>query len=159
LDAGADPTIADSQGNTALHLLLGHKFHVDKPTSTVDSPRATIIDSLLAVPSVDLNAANNEGETPLFAYIRRGGSACNNTKDHVHTSENDEKWEEAMMDLLDARGANWCARNGAGKTLLHVAVEAEEWNLTLMPFVGRLPTINFVWGIFWRLHDMGSADN
>ncbi|KXJ84865.1 hypothetical protein Micbo1qcDRAFT_226147, partial [Microdochium bolleyi] len=87
LEAGADPTLADADGNTPLHLLLGGQFRTFCTSSALSSgeisldSNATItsgivLNRLLAVSGVDINAPNKVGETPIFRYLRSGTARC-----------------------------------------------------------------------------------
>jgi ankyrin repeat protein len=62
LNAGANVMAKDKNGNTPLHILLGHKFFISKSTNEVDAK------------GVDWTARNNEGETLLHVAVQREDS-------------------------------------------------------------------------------------
>ncbi|KAH7014372.1 ankyrin repeat-containing domain protein [Microdochium trichocladiopsis] len=141
LDAGADPTKADREGNTPLHILLGGEFRVSldnngsddtKTTNRTSSSAVVVLDRLLSQPGADINAANGAGVTPLFAYLRSGTARPADYQRGITWKQGEdlaeiEKWEVAVLAIFDALGADWSVRcssgSGSGKTLLHAAVE------------------------------------
>lgn len=94
LDQGADPTIGDRQGATAIHYLVG-----SPPKSAIP-----IMEKLLAA-GLDINQKDKLGRTPLITigYMRNG-------------------YEAARM-LLD-HGADPNAQDAHGNTLLHLLADA-----------------------------------
>lgn len=119
MDAGADASIPDLEGNTALHIVLGEiTFYVESPTITIAPDTQAAIDKLLAMPGLDINATNNAGESPVFAYLRKGSVFAYK----LEPSEQ-ARHEIAVLDMLDALGADWTLRNKTGETMMHVAVQ------------------------------------
>ncbi|KAJ1324119.1 ankyrin repeat domain-containing protein 50 [Microdochium nivale] len=146
LEEGADAMLADADGNTSLHLLLGGQFRTFCTSSAFFAgdisldPNATVtsgivLNRLLAVPSVDINAPNKAGETPIFRYLRSGTARCadyqlyDSRRKTLHPEEV-AKWHVAVLDFFDALGADWGVRcsAGSGKTLMHAAVEGHSWS-------------------------------
>ncbi|EGX95550.1 ankyrin 2,3/unc44, putative [Cordyceps militaris CM01] len=144
VDAGADASMADNKGNTALHILLGvHPFVVGWPTFVVEPEERKVVDRLLACPGVDINAANRAGETPIFAYLRSGqvmmgGDNIDGLMEeqlmralqHLGIDKSNKleavvlgKMDTALLDMFAARGVDWLARNNRGETLMHVGVQ------------------------------------
>lgn len=128
LAAGADVSAKDAKGNTVLHYLLQKNFRINKATGEVDSARRVLFDRLMAVPEVDINATNDEGETAVFTYIRHGYGRCIDATLCDKTEENKKKWEAAVLDLFDAHGAQWDVRNLNGETLIHAALHCWGWD-------------------------------
>ncbi|KXJ87825.1 ankyrin repeat-containing domain protein [Microdochium bolleyi] len=146
LEEGADPTLADADGNTPLHLLLRGQFRTCCTSSallsgdiSLDSNAAItsgiVLNRLLAVPGVDINAPNKAGETPIFRYLRSGTARCADyqlydARRKTPRPEEVAKWHVAVLDFFDALGADWGVRcsAGSGKTLMHAAVEGHSWS-------------------------------
>lgn len=129
LAAGANPVLKDAKGNTVLHALLRKDFQVNKSTTSVESARQVIFERLMAIPGVDINVANDEGETPIFEYVRHGVGKCVDAKRKEQTQENLEICEAAVFDMFDAAGVQWQWRNGKGQTLIHAAVSSFGWDI------------------------------
>ncbi|CEJ90118.1 hypothetical protein VHEMI05922 [[Torrubiella] hemipterigena] len=127
LAAGADVAVKDAKGNTMLHYLLRKDFRINKATGEVDSARRVLFDRLMAMPEVDINATNDEGETAISLYMRRGVGRCIEAKHEDETEENKKTWEAAVLDLFDANGAQWDVRNVNGQTLIHAALDGWGW--------------------------------
>ncbi|PWY94530.1 putative ankyrin repeat-containing protein [Aspergillus sclerotioniger CBS 115572] len=77
LDAGADPVVADSDGNTLLHHLAGCLREVNASDRQMTRspqrppPEDLWVDfSRLLGRGLDINARDNNGDTPLFKYVR-----------------------------------------------------------------------------------------
>ncbi|OHF03615.1 hypothetical protein CORC01_00934 [Colletotrichum orchidophilum] len=108
LKAGADPLIADKEGNTVLHV-LSRMLWV--------SPLRPLFTTLLQR-GCEVNARNSKGETPLFWYYAgfRGNWYAPKGGPEIYD-------EEGAIAAFEAAGADFGARDDAGQSLLHVAAE------------------------------------
>lgn len=110
LNAGADPTIADNQGNTVLHVLCRMLWV---------SPLRPLFHKLTEL-GCDVNARNSRGETPLFWYY---GGFSRDERDiyalNRHPATYDD--DEGGIAALEAAGADFGARDEAGQGVLHFA--------------------------------------
>ncbi|KAF4631724.1 hypothetical protein G7Y89_g6412 [Cudoniella acicularis] len=126
LKAPSQPWYEDSDGRNGLHCLAevlltlplpltGSPSILDQEVAraAADSPREQYLDGLLAA-GVDINNYDNEGNTPLMAFIR-----------HAKASDSDSDSEEStgriLLRLLQSK-ANLHRRNRRGETALHIAV-------------------------------------
>jgi ankyrin repeat protein len=106
LDAGADPTAALANGNTALMFASGLGWRDGSPAAPSydqgppEEAVATI--ELLLARGLDINAANNNGDTPLHAAVSGRASP-------------------EIVRTLVARGAKLDAQNKRGQTPLTLA--------------------------------------
>ena len=99
LERGADPTLADKAGDTALNGIVGLKAATMTP----------LLDGLLAA-GADINHQNRHGQTPLIqtAYA--------------------SMVRETVVPLLLARGADPNRQDYRGNTLLHILAEQKSRN-------------------------------
>jgi len=137
LDAGADPLLADRNGETLIHTLAKY--------SSVGSKIPLLLDA-----GVDVNIPNNNGETPL--HLAAGGSRSSanvalllelGADPGLRTVEGDTPLHSAMATLLRpdsatiaalvAAGADINARNDRGMTPVQVA-----WTLGRSEVVDQL---------------------
>lgn len=113
LASGADANARDRLGNTPLHSAIsggGVVFALSSPVSGTlssgDRPKVDALNQvvrLLLAKGADVNASDNDGETPLFWVAARG--------------------HKAVGELLLTRGADVTATDKAGRTPLHQAAE------------------------------------
>ncbi|KAE8550828.1 hypothetical protein EYB25_007058 [Talaromyces marneffei] len=124
LDVGADPLTPEPKGNTILHYLarcLRDERYLH-PTMGFRRSRGQSLDintwkettiwkdfSRLLDQGVDINTRNDNGETPIFEYVR--GLACTQS---LHSP---------ITDSLVAAGADILVRNHEGESLLHVVAK------------------------------------
>ncbi|KAK7702812.1 hypothetical protein SLS64_009422 [Diaporthe eres] len=121
LKAGADPHIADNEGNTVLHVLSRVLW--------VSSMRP-LFNRLIEL-GCDVNARNSKGETPLFWYYAGFRDNKREVYRHLFDPESrayDERHgisydEEGGIAAFEAAGADFGALDNAGQSLLHVAAE------------------------------------
>ncbi|KAK3986085.1 ankyrin-2 [Cladorrhinum sp. PSN332] len=109
---GADPTIPDNQGNTALHYLaVGLDWNVCCKA---------LFPKLVGM-GMDVNARNSAGETPVFWWIK--GPENNMLKDSYPAKfDNTTREEEEMAwKLFEDSGADLTAVDNKGRGLLHFA--------------------------------------
>lgn len=109
LKAGADPLIADNEGNTILHLLSRMLW-----VSTM----RPLFNKLVEL-GCDVNARNSKGETPLFWYY--DGFTKDEHEICTHNRDPETYDEESGIAALEAAGADFGALDNAGQSLLHVA--------------------------------------
>ena len=95
VNAGADPHVRDSSGRT----LLNYAVIFDRPLRYI---------RVLIEIGVDVNAEDNNGDTPLFNHVQS-----------IHTSDNDAT--DVVRTLVNA-GADPHVRDSSGRTLLNYAV-------------------------------------
>ena len=123
LKLGADPHLADLQGNTSLHLLLRCKWDVDSAGQvyTGEAAPAEALAYLVSTARVDVNARNAKGETPLFAFFGRG--AMSSHVPHRFSEEEEEDdyhpGDAAVWKLFESVGMDFKALNKQGESLLH----------------------------------------
>ncbi|KAK2606272.1 hypothetical protein QQS21_003320 [Conoideocrella luteorostrata] len=107
LDAGANASAVTNTGETALHILapaLGRE----------DGTR--LFKLLVEKHCLDVNARNKRGETPVFAWCK--STVGDNRRYPYGESEGD--YLEGVTGVLKELGADFCARDGEGRSLLHV---------------------------------------
>ncbi|CAG9956912.1 unnamed protein product [Clonostachys rosea f. rosea IK726] len=115
LEAGADPNVTDRDGNTALHFLgarlAGFGWDSDEVAALHDLFRG------LVELGLSINAKNNRGETPIFAYFRDLGEASS----HKHDINYDIVKQNESLDLWISGSdvADVFHVDDEGNTLLH----------------------------------------
>lgn len=109
LKAGADPLIADNEGNTVLHVLSRMLW--------VSSMRP-LFNKLIEL-GCDVNARNSRGETPLFWYY--AGFRRDEHEIYKHDRDPGTYDEEGGIAAFEAAGADFGALDNAGQSILHVA--------------------------------------
>ena len=145
IENGADPVEPDSEGNTALHhsarkreFLKDDSFFIQffkehgadsvKPDSEEelalyhlarkqDPLKGNSIFIRFLDLGVDINARNNEGNTPLLEYIDKG---FNPQADWMWGKREDEEFEDPCFRVFQSVGADFFAVNNAGSSLLHI---------------------------------------
>ncbi|KAK0712926.1 ankyrin repeat-containing domain protein [Lasiosphaeria miniovina] len=114
LEAGADPTLVDGEGNSSLHFLarrLGRKTKV-----------RNLFSRFLEL-GLDINARNANGETPLFDYAKKAVVNPKTERSYrVHEGSEKDIWE-----LFESAGADFTAKDSRGRGLLHVAAKKNKW--------------------------------
>ncbi|KAG8157059.1 hypothetical protein KVR01_013049 [Diaporthe batatas] len=111
LEAGADPLIADNEGNTVLHIVSRMLW--------VSSMRP-LFKKLIEL-GCDVNARNSKGETPLFWYSR--GFREGKLDIYKHNLETATYDEEGGIAAFEAAGADFGALDSVGQSILHVAAK------------------------------------
>jgi ankyrin repeat protein len=115
LDAGADPFIADNNGNTILHVLL-------QSLSTEETHK--FLQRLINC-GLDLNTRNVRGETPWFVLFTRNypftNKLYNPNQKLDEMDELDKGFLENLVSILETASPNFHARDNRGRSLLHVA--------------------------------------
>lgn len=111
LKAGADPLIADNEGNTVLHVLSRMLW--------VSSMRP-LFNNLIEL-GCDVNARNSRGETPLFWYY----AGFSRDEHEIYKDNRDPGTydEEGGIAAFEAAGADFGALDNAGQSILHVAAK------------------------------------
>lgn len=98
LSSGYDINIADSYGNTLLHLLAANSNHASSSFKQID-----LLKYLLFLDSCDVNQRNEKLDTPLHLAVQCGDSV--------------------IVELfLSSPRCDVAARNSKGQTILHLAV-------------------------------------
>ncbi|VUC31886.1 unnamed protein product [Clonostachys rosea] len=153
LDAGADPTFADYNGDTALHHFCCSLGYVEESgTSPLD-----LLIRLLSF-GLSVNAVNEDGETPIFYFLRCQGTVSNiegappNVKDV--RKEMDRQTE--VLDALSNAGAELLVANNSGDTLLHVVSSTK--NPSQNADISALMVSRFRWLLEKGLDPMGEND-
>ena len=106
--AGALPSAADDEGDSALHILakeISSKSHRD-------------LVRLLVARGADINCRNLQGETPLFRFAFRDGRGANFRSSETTIEDPEAK---LAMELFQELGADFFAKDNEGRGLLHVA--------------------------------------
>lgn len=111
LKAGADPLIADHEGNTVLHVLSRMLW--------VSSMRP-LFNKLIEF-GCDVNARNSKGETPLFWYY--SGFRRDEREFYTHNRDPETYDEDGGIAAFEAAGADFGALDNAGQSILHVAAK------------------------------------
>lgn len=111
IKAGADPFIADDEGNTVLHVLSRMLW--------VSSMRP-LFNKLIEL-GCDVNARNSRGETPLFWYY--AGFRRDEHELYTHNHDPETYDEEGGIATFEAAGADFGALDNVGQSLLHVAAK------------------------------------
>ncbi|KAH0491001.1 hypothetical protein TgHK011_002447 [Trichoderma gracile] len=107
LQAGADHTVVNNNGDTLLHI-LGRGLAI--------AALRTLFETLVNR-GLDINARNNRGETALFSFY-----GCPKTNANArYFAEPDRPSGEHTTALLVKLGGNFSARDERGRGLLHVA--------------------------------------
>ncbi|KAL3451363.1 ankyrin repeat-containing domain protein [Aspergillus insuetus] len=105
IERGSNPLEPDPRGNTILHHLAAYMY-ANKRAGM--SPRiATFISA-----GVDINARNNEGETPLLKYM-----SCAKSDHGIFK-------RLSVIEQFVGMGADIFTQNNAGETILHVIASA-----------------------------------
>jgi ankyrin repeat protein len=131
LSAGADPASIDSStGDGALHFLVR--------SLNQNSACPGLFRSFLAL-GLDINARNKTGETPLFGLLQgpRLGEEPVITDEQVGRPGTD--WpapEDDAWRILEDAGADFRARDGEGRNMLHLAAKKDEWIEVYKKLVG-----------------------
>ncbi|OJJ78555.1 uncharacterized protein ASPGLDRAFT_182453 [Aspergillus glaucus CBS 516.65] len=111
LENGADPTQPDSNGDTALHHIASQ------------FKNRALFKRFLAA-GVDINARNNQGDTPLFKYITIDfESSCRSAifgLDLSFEHSSDGEFNDPVFKFFREAGADFFARNNAQSSLLHL---------------------------------------
>lgn len=112
LSAGADPRVADNEGNTVLHFLA---YHLGT------EPLRSLFRNLVER-GADVNARNSRGETPLFSFVSRPrhGRESRYTP-YTGGMKREDFSEEGTAAMLVELGADFSARDARGRGLLHFA--------------------------------------
>ena len=142
---GTDVCRVGQDGNTPLHLILGKLvFEIDLDDRVKGLGRKLY--ERITDLGAEVNARNDAGETPLFAYFRDGSATAEVVfpeltsaekaedkynrlyHERLHQKESQEKAkatekEYLVFDFFDQHGADWLAVNNAGENLLHIVAQ------------------------------------
>ncbi|KAK4234438.1 ankyrin repeat-containing domain protein [Achaetomium macrosporum] len=150
LSLGADPAHRDPlTGNTALHFLAPRLVGESAAAATT----ASLFRSLVTTNTLDINARNNQGETPAFTFAAAGWSGMRDPTHRVshptYALAHDTTHAKAL-DIFITLGADLKTLDSKRRTLLHVTAGRE------------LPTGGADWdqredieGMFQRLIELG----
>ena len=113
LEAGANPSALNKRGESILHL-LAFRIHESKAIRTLFEKFLTL--------GLDVNAANNAGQTPVFNL--------NKSISISHCSAPDDKTDYVApaeaLSLFEDAGADLFAKDKQGRGLLHIVVQARD---------------------------------
>ncbi|KAI1311251.1 ankyrin repeat-containing domain protein [Xylaria venustula] len=109
LQAGADPLLTDSEGNTSLHILSSCLL--------TDEIRELFTDLLRR--GCAINGRNVHGETPLFS------SMFSHCKIANHEDPDGPQWALGKNAFWKTVGADFGIQDNAGRSLLHVAARGK----------------------------------
>jgi ankyrin repeat protein len=132
-DAGADPLEPDPNGDTPLHFIA--------PTLFSEAGQAEWLPRFRRFLDIgiDINARNNKGKTPLFAYIAGG----NYFPGGFPWSE--KEGYRSFYKLFEDAGADIFARNNDGENLLHLtAKRADHSSHMRRLYSGGVDTFKFL---------------
>uniref|UniRef100_A0A0B7K5G7 Uncharacterized protein n=1 Tax=Bionectria ochroleuca TaxID=29856 RepID=A0A0B7K5G7_BIOOC len=119
LDAGADPSLSDLAGNTALHFL--GMWLADKGETDDMAEQPCELFKRLVASGLDVNSRNNKGETPLFLFMLSQGL----DREYQKENRDVERQSQAIRTLVDA-GSDLFTTNNAGDTLLHAVAASSK---------------------------------
>ena len=106
IDSGADACAKTTSGMTTLH-------YASKSTEPGDEVRITSIIDVLLEHGVELNALNQEGETPLLMSVSEINRPVG--------------FSPAVCNVLLEKGAERTARNAEGKTMVDIVNDSHSW--------------------------------
>ncbi|KAJ5953528.1 hypothetical protein N7454_000424 [Penicillium verhagenii] len=136
LDNGANPCLPDKEGQSALH-------HLAKCRSDWNEE---LFQRFLQA-GLDINARNNEGETPFFELVRHGNEG-------LWLAEKGPIYKGKAFEFFLKCGADLFAKSDNGSNLLHVLagikLDLRHSFLTFHPGAGRVGVLKFK-----RLMDLG----
>jgi len=140
LDHGADPEIADNEGNTALHVAATHLSSWEEDEEDIQCIK-------LLLGRCNLNSPNHHGKTVLHLSVKyscglitqclldhgadpeivdyEGNTALHVAVNIIHDDENDN--EDNICILLNT-GCSVNIQNYAGQTPLHRVMDSNAWN-------------------------------
>ncbi|CAI6029865.1 unnamed protein product [Clonostachys chloroleuca] len=119
LDAGADPSLSDPTGNTALHWL--GMWLADKGKTDDMAEQPCELFKRLVASGLDVNSRNSKGETPLFSFMLSQGVY----RGYLKSNRDVERQSQAIRTLVDA-GSDLSTTNSAGDTLLHAVAASSK---------------------------------
>jgi ankyrin repeat protein len=117
LENRADFHSIDGDGNTMLHLVVTNTWYLGSAGGLTGDAVASMFNRLLAG-GLDINATNEAGETPIFAFFREGKVSLRYRKNRLPRFR-----EEYIYDFFTQHGADWRALNAKGQNLLHVVAD------------------------------------
>jgi ankyrin repeat protein len=117
LENRADFHSIDGDGNTMLHLLVTNTWYIESAGELTGDGVPSMFNRLLAG-GLDINATNEAGETPIFAFFREGKISLRYRKNRLPRFR-----EEYIYDFFTQHGADWRALNARGQSLLHVVAD------------------------------------
>ena len=125
LSAGADPWITSNKGNSVLHMAFAAGIWKEKPGGVPGEMQCEILERLLEMPNSNtyINAPNNAGETPVFAYFR-SSREYRSRRNNGRTEEKETASQEPAFAVFDAAGVDWGVINDKGESLLHLVAPA-----------------------------------
>ena len=97
-----------------LHLLVTNTWYIGGAGKLTYDGVPIMFNRLLAG-GLDINATNEAGETPIFAFFREGTVRLRDWKNRLSRFR-----EEYIYDFFTQHGADWQAINAKGQSLLHV---------------------------------------
>jgi len=121
-EAGADIHAVDTNGDGVLH------YHVRALNKNRTCP--ALFRQFLSL-GLDINARNAKGETPLFGVFR-GIITPQSMKNKRENWGDDDVWP-----LLERAGADFFAKDGRDRNLLHLAAQGKRWVEDFKMLVGK----------------------
>jgi ankyrin repeat protein len=113
LENGGDVHAIDGNGNNMLHLLAAGTWYIGTSEKVTDE-MSSMFNRLLGA-GLDINATNDSGETPIYAFFREGKVSLGKREDKFLNF-----FEESIYEFFTQHGADWRALNAKGQSLLHV---------------------------------------
>jgi len=118
LSKGADPTISNKRGSTALHLAAMCQSNVE----------SLLVSCLNA--GAELNAQNSNGNTPMHLFVRNGALPS------------------TALEIFISSGADLDVQNTMGYTALHIAVRYRLWDaMQILLDAGANTNLTSKWGL------------
>ena len=118
LNAGAEPAVRDSRGNTALNYLA------DGLAEVLYGEDQRWLFQLFLDRGLDVNVANHAGKTPLGIVLADVGQRSEQ-RDDIYGFTVPERLSEVEVDakvfgMFEKAGTKWDMRDKEGRTLLHI---------------------------------------